>query len=64
VNGQNGPGVTPILDRASTTLAQLSALATKVLNEHTHDHGLCAICGSAWPCKRVKVAAHNAELTS
>lgn len=31
---------------------------TRVMNEHTNDHDLCAVCGSAWPCERVVLADH------
>jgi len=45
-------------------LDQLRALATKTINEHVNDQDLCAICGSAWPCDRAVLAAHNLALTS
>lgn len=35
------------------------SLATTVLNEHTDDAGVCAVCGSAWPCQSVVLADHN-----
>jgi hypothetical protein len=34
-------------------------MATRVLNEHTNDHDLCAVCGCAWPCARAELAEHN-----
>ncbi|HEV3170388.1 MAG TPA: hypothetical protein VGZ32_08620 [Actinocrinis sp.] len=37
----------------------LIRLATKILNEHTDNHGLCAVCGCAFPCKRAVLAEHN-----
>ncbi|MCW5254326.1 transposase [Streptomyces sp. SHP 1-2] len=37
---------------ASDEIAALHQLATVVLNEHTNDHGLCAVCGCASPCAR------------
>jgi hypothetical protein len=37
----------------------LIRLATKVLNEHTDDHGLCAVCGCAFPCSLAVLAEHN-----
>jgi len=47
-----------------TELDQLRSLATRMLNEHTNDHDLCAVCGSAWPCERAVLADHNLALTS
>ena len=29
----------------------LRALATRMINDHVDDHGLCAVCGCAFPCK-------------
>jgi hypothetical protein len=40
-------------------LEALMALASRVLNEHTNDRDLCAVCGSAWPCAQVATAEHN-----
>jgi len=53
--------VTTVLDHEplSPELERLHGLATVVLNEHRHDHGLCVVCGSAWPCERVQLAEHN-----
>jgi hypothetical protein len=45
-------------------LTQLVDLATAVMHEHHDDHGLCVICGSAWPCERVVLADHNLAVTS
>jgi hypothetical protein len=28
-----------------------------VLNEHADDAGLCAVCGSAWPCDNTLLAS-------
>lgn len=28
----------------------------EVLNEHVDDLGLCAVCGSAWPCQFTELA--------
>ena len=36
--------------------------ATEVLNEHTNDHGLYAVCGCAFPCERAVLAEHNLAL--
>ena len=41
----------------------LHQLASVVLNEHTNDHGLCAVCGSVFPCERAVLADHNFALT-
>ena len=46
----------------SPELNGLADLATSVLNEHTNDHGLCAVCGVAFPCDLAIVAEHNAAL--
>jgi hypothetical protein len=43
-------------------LERLRGVATVVLNEHRDDHGLCVVCGSAWPCTRVQLAEHNLAL--
>ncbi len=48
-----------LLDRLPDVLATVSTLATAVLGDHTNDAGLCAVCGSAWPCERATTAAHN-----
>ena len=42
-----------------TELEALSPLAVTVLNEHTNDADLCAVCGSAWPCEQAVLAEHN-----
>jgi hypothetical protein len=46
-------------DRFPAELVHLISTATSVVNEHVNDRGLCAICGSAWPCERAVVAGHN-----
>jgi hypothetical protein len=43
-------------------ILKMAALATEVINEHTDCNGLCAVCGSAWPCQRAVVADHNLGL--
>lgn len=40
----------------------LIALASKVLNEHQSDHGLCAVCGCDFPCECAVLAEHNLAL--
>ncbi len=47
----------------STDLDRLHELATTVLNDHTNDNGLCAMCpGVAFPCDLAVTAEHNAAL--
>jgi hypothetical protein len=48
--------------RATAAVEQLTHLATTVLNEHTNNAGLCATCGSAFPCPSAVLAEHNAAL--
>jgi len=43
-------------------LEALRALATRVINQHVDDHGLCAVCGSAFPCELAVLAEHNLDL--
>ncbi|HEU0087402.1 MAG TPA: hypothetical protein VFQ77_07105 [Pseudonocardiaceae bacterium] len=40
------------LTEASSEVEALHQLATVVLNEHTDDLGLCAVCGCAFPCEQ------------
>jgi hypothetical protein len=40
-------------------LAQLCRTAASILDSHVDDHGLCAVCESAWPCERAVLAEHN-----
>jgi len=54
-------GVYPA-DSLNTDIEQLAQLASVVLNEHTNDYGLCAVCGSAFPCERAVLAEHNLAL--
>lgn len=37
-------------------------LASEVINEHTNDHSLCVVCGSAFPCPKAVLAEHNLAL--
>jgi hypothetical protein len=48
---------------AGSEVAALHLLASEVLNEHRSDHGLCAVCGCAFPCERAVLAEHNLALT-
>ena len=43
----------------SREVEALHQLATVVLNEHTNDGDLCAVCGCAFPCERAVLAEHN-----
>jgi hypothetical protein len=54
--------VTTTSVRVEQDFAQLHQLAAMVLGEHQNDHGLCIVCGCAWPCERVVVAEHNLDL--
>ena len=36
--------------------AKLLATAQKEITEHGNDHGLCSVCGSAFPCERAVLA--------
>jgi hypothetical protein len=48
-----------MLDLARDPLAVLGTLGASVLNEHTDQAGMCAVCKSAWPCKCALLAEHN-----
>jgi hypothetical protein len=50
------------VDSLAVELERLAQLASMVLNEHANDHGLCAICGVAFPCKAALLAEHNVAL--
>jgi hypothetical protein len=49
----------PVTDYFPPELELLCSRAVLVLNEHIDAAGLCAVCGSAWPCERVQLAEHN-----
>lgn len=51
-------------DVSSEVVAALHQLALVILNEHTNDHGRCAVCGCAFPCVRAVLADHNLALVS
>lgn len=52
-------GLFPV-DSWRAELDQLAQLATVVVNEHTNDSGLCAVCvGVAFPCASVALAERN-----
>ena len=61
-NDRLGDGTTPVApDYYSPELVRLCAMAGRVLNEHTNDHDLCAVC-SAWPRARAVLLEHNLAL--
>jgi hypothetical protein len=37
-------------------LAKFLATAQKEITEHSNDHGLCRLCGDAFPCERAVLA--------
>ncbi len=49
-------------DPVSLVFDALTKLATEVINEHTNAHGLCAVCGCAFPCTQAVLAEHNLAL--
>jgi hypothetical protein len=34
----------------------LLGTARRVIDRHVNDHGICAACGSIWPCQRAQLA--------
>ncbi|HEX5401281.1 MAG TPA: hypothetical protein VFX16_03155 [Pseudonocardiaceae bacterium] len=52
------------IEHAVTDVDQLRRLATRTINEHVDDHGLCAACGSSWPCEFAVLADHNLAFAS
>jgi hypothetical protein len=51
--------MTTLLD---TEIARLARRASKVITQHTNHHGVCAACGSDFPCDRAVLAEHNLAL--
>ncbi len=47
----------PAPDYLLPELAQLLATAKQQITEHDNGHGLCSVCGSAFPCERAELAA-------
>lgn len=45
-------------DSYTPELLALLATATEEIDLHIDDRGLCAACGSAWPCERARLAEH------
>lgn len=54
-------GLYPV-DSLAAEIEHLAQLASAVLNEHVNDHGLCAVCGCAFPCDSAVLAEHNVAL--
>jgi len=54
-------GLYPV-DSLNAEFEHLAQLATVVLNEHTNDNGLCAVCGCAFPCSSAVLAENNIAL--
>jgi len=50
------------LQSVQAELEHLGQLAMVVLNDHTNQAGLCAICGTAFPCDSAVLAEHNLAL--
>lgn len=50
-----GSATTAGTDFIPAELDLLNSPVTIVLGDHTDDAGLCAVCGSAWPCDRVQL---------
>jgi hypothetical protein len=51
----------PVVSLAAE-LEHLAQLAVRVLGEHVNDHGLCVVCGVAFPCESAVLAEHNTAL--
>ncbi|MGA5426624.1 hypothetical protein ACPCVL_07470 [Streptomyces koyangensis] len=49
-------------DRVNAEIDALHRLAAVVLHEHANHHGLCAVCGCAFPCVRAVLAEPNLAL--
>ena len=45
--------------RVMPRFAAVAAIASRVLSGHASDHGLCAVCGQAWPGELVVLAGQN-----
>ena len=37
-------------------LQRLLATAQRVIDQHVNAYGICAYCGSRWPCQRAQLA--------
>ncbi len=59
MNNQQTATTAPVTYSQPSALELLRSTATVVLNEHVNAYGLCAVCGSAFPCERAVLAEHN-----
>jgi len=50
------------VDSLNAEFEHLAQLATVVLDEHTNDNDLCAVCGCAFPCSSAVLAENNIAL--
>ena len=50
-----------VSDVRAPELARLLATAQKEITGHGNDHGLCAVCGSAFPGPRAELAAFTVD---
>jgi hypothetical protein len=50
------------VESVQAEIENLAHLATAVLNEHTSEAGLCAVCGTGFPCDSAILADHNLAL--
>lgn len=44
------------MEREPAALPNVLTDGNAVLNDHADDAGLCAVCGSAWPCDTTLLA--------
>jgi hypothetical protein len=54
-------GLFPV-ESVHAELEHLARVAAGVLNEHTNVNGVCAVCGSSFPCEPAVLAEHNVAL--
>lgn len=52
-----GPRQRPTHSPEREPLVLWAATAQHELDIHVDDRGLCAVCGSTWPCERAELAA-------
>jgi hypothetical protein len=45
-----------VMEREPAALLSVLTDGNAVLNDHADDAGLCAVCGSAWPCDTTQLA--------
>lgn len=58
------PSLSPegVGDVSVAALQRLRATAIREITSHINDAGLCAVCGSAFPCQQAVVAENNLGL--